>query len=157
VWATLVLLTFGGCAGYAGSSGEPVQDVEEFPILWEKAGSHCGLTQPARLVARTRADMAYCPIGDVPVDFENEMVLTVTMGRVMAEGYAIRIHRVWREGSYIKVDVRIHRPTASTQSTIQLATPYHVVIVPRSDLNVEGFTVQPRAPKPGTASPLFSL
>jgi hypothetical protein len=108
-----------------------------------------------QIVARSQAQMVYCPISDVPVDFSREMVLVAILGRVTSDEYAIRIQRVWREGSVIKVDVRVYRPTPSTKPEIQLACPYHVVVVPRSNLNVEGFAPEPSRLKPG-ASPLFS-
>jgi hypothetical protein len=107
------------------------------------------------IVARNQAQMAYCPVSDVPVDFSREMVLIAILGRVTSDQYAIRIDRVWREGSVVKVDVRVYRPPPSTQSAIRLACPYHVVVVPRSNLNIEGFAPEPSRLKPG-ASPLFS-
>jgi len=130
--------------GTAGADDEP----ETFPILWQKAGAYCGRKAPLRLVARSLAEMAHCPIADVPVDFRHEMVLAVTMGQVTSDRYAIRIHRVYRDGPIIRVDVRVYRPQSSTQPTIQLACPYHVVVVPRSDLNVEDFSPTPQRAGP---------
>jgi len=154
LWA---LPTATGCSWIGGPSSGPDQEPQEFPILWEKAGSYCDLTRPTRLVARSQAEMVHCPIRDVPVDFSREMVLVAAMGRVTSEGYAIRIHRVWREESVIKVDVRVYRPRPSTQAVIQLACPYHVVVVPRSDLNVEGFSPEPPRPRKGDISPVRGL
>lgn len=134
------LTTAAGCSWPTSAGVAAYQEPDEFPILWQKAGSYCNRKTPLRLVARTQAEMAGCPIANVPADFRREMVLAATMGRVTSDQYMIRIHRVWREGSEIKVDVRIYRPRPTTQSSIQLACPYHVVVVPRSDLNVEGFS-----------------
>ncbi len=143
----LMTAVLSGCS--LTGSAPPVEQVEDLPILWDKAGSYCNRTTPLRLVARNRAEMALCPISEVPVDFDHEMVLAATMGRVLSDGYAIRIERVYRQGSVIKVDVRIYRPPPVSQpSDIRPACPYHVVVVPRSDLNVEGFSPDPRRAQP---------
>jgi len=140
----IISVAVGGCTGSLSMLGAADEEPEAFPILWERAGSYCSRETPLRLVARSRAEMALCPVADVPVDFSREMVLAVAMGRVTSDRYAIRIHRVWREESVLKVDVRVHRPPPSTQPSIRLACPYHVVVVQRSRLNVEGFWPDPR-------------
>lgn len=145
-------LVAGSMAALNGCSwSQPPQQeiVEELPILWEKSGSYCNRTAPLRLVARNQAEMALCPISDVPVDFDRQMVLAATMGQVLSDGYAIRIERVYREGPFIKVDVRIYRPPPVTQpGDLRPACPYHVVVVPRSDLNVENFSPDPHRATP---------
>jgi hypothetical protein len=155
--AVAVMAALGGCSAFMGASGGPEPEPDDYPILWEKAGTYCDINRPMQLVARNQAEMALCPLSDVPVDFTKEMVLIAALGRVTSPGYAVRIHRVWRDGSILRVDVRIYRPPPTTQSSIELAAPYHVVIVPRSSLNVDGFSPQPRPERPGTASPLFTL
>jgi len=152
----LTLMTVVGCSWPMSAGVSAYQEPDEFPILWQKAGSYCNRKTPLRLVARNRAEMAACPIGRVPVDFRREMVLAATMGRVTSDQYMIRIHRVWREGSEIKVDVRIYRPRPTTHSSIQLACPYHVVVVPRSNLNVQDFSPDLRraVPRRGGGLPL---
>ncbi len=140
---SLALTATVGCSWSTSSGGDTEVESEDFPILWQKAGAYCSRTTPLRLVARNRAEMALCPVPDVPVDFEREMVLAVTMGQVTSDQYAIRIHQVWRDGPLIRVNVRVYRPLPSTQPSIKLACPYHVVVVPRSDLNVDGFSSTP--------------
>lgn len=152
-----LMLTLPGCSGSTGWSDMAQNESEEFPIQWERGATHGGPTYPARLAIRSRPQMAYCPIADVPVDFNTQMVLVAAMGRVMSDQYAIRIQRVWREGSLIKVDIAIRRPSPEAKPPMKLVCPYHVVVVPRSDLNVEDFTLEPRMPKPGAASPLFGM
>ncbi len=133
-----------GCGQFPQTAFRPDEEPEEFPILWERSGRYCDFTTPTRLVARNRAEMANCPISDVPVDFDKEMVLSVTLGRVFTDRLAIRIERVWREGSRIRVDVQTHKYGQPDREQIRMSCPYHVVVVPRSDLNVaDGFSPTP--------------
>jgi hypothetical protein len=150
-----IVLVATGCS-WSGSAYDAYVEVEDFPVLWETAGSYCNRTIPLRLVARNRAEMALCPVGDVPVDFDEQMVLAVTTGRVMSDRYGIRIGRVYRQGSIIKVDVETFRPTPTTQLSVQAASPFHVIVIPRSDLNVEGFSSRARSGQT-TVDPLRRL
>ena len=78
---------------------------------------------------------------DVPVDFNREMLLIVTLGRVMSDQYAVEIDRVWQERSKVHVSTRVTQPAANAVPTV--ATPYCIAVVPRSDLNVDGFSATP--------------
>ncbi len=51
--------------------------------------------------------MAFVPVGDVPVDFDKQMVLFVTMGQVYSDAYGIRIDRVWQHDHQLKVGITI--------------------------------------------------
>jgi hypothetical protein len=117
--------------------------VAEMPITWSKAGTYSEFHEPLRLVIRDAAHLAAIPLAEVPVDFSKQMVLVATRGAVPTEGYAVRITRVWREGRRIRVDVRVSQPQPGGQpSKHALCAPYHIVVVPRSDLNVEGFSTR---------------
>jgi hypothetical protein len=66
-------------------------------------------------------------------------VLFAGLGRISNDRTDIRIERVWREGSRIRAEVRILRPAQPAESG-HPSTPWHAVAIPRSDLNVEGFS-----------------
>jgi len=120
-----------------------ISQIEELPITWSKTGTYSELRRPLRLVIRDAAHLACIPVAEVPVDFSKQMVLVAARGAVPTEGYAIRITRVWREGRRIRVDVRMSQPQPGGQPPKHaLCAPYHIVVVPRSDLNVEGFSAR---------------
>ena len=109
-------------------------------ITWSKTGTYSDLHQPLRLVIRDSAGLAAIPVAEVPVDFRKQMVLVAALGAVPTEGYAIRITRVWRKEHRVYVDVRVTQPHPGGRPPRHaLCAPYHIVVVPRSDLNVEGF------------------
>jgi len=87
--------------------------------------------------------MVLLPIADVPVDFDRQMVLFVTSGLVPSSGYGVRIERVWQQGNVVKVSLRYLYPGQRVSQPFEPCTPYHLVVVPKSDLNVEGFVVEP--------------
>jgi len=117
--------------------------VDELAITWSKTGTYSELHQPLRLVIRDPAALAAIPVAEVPVDFNEQMVLVAALGAVPTEGYAVRITRVWRDGRRVYVDVRVTHPQpGGTPPKHALCAPYHIVVVPRSDLNVEGFATQ---------------
>ncbi len=94
-----------------------------------------------QLVIRDAATLAKVPIVDIPVNFDHEMLLIVTLGRVMSDQYSVEIDRVWRERSKVHVSTRVTQPASGAAPTV--ATPYCLAVVPRSDLNVEGFMTRP--------------
>lgn len=135
------LLMVGCSAPQPPANQPPSAPPQELPILWQQAGSYGCLKVPVRLVARDPATLAQVPLADVPVDFDKQMVLIAALGIVPSDGYAIRITRVWRRGNRILTDVRVSPPPpARRPGPPNLTSPYHIVVVPRSDLNVEGFT-----------------
>jgi hypothetical protein len=94
-----------------------------------------------QLVVRDPGTLARVPIVDVPIDFEREMMLIVTLGRVTSDQYGAAIRRVWREGSKIKVETDVQQPPRNAPPAF--ASPYCIAVVPRCDLNVEGFETEP--------------
>lgn len=144
VVCVVLLSGVSGCA--VGSERPGLSDrpeVEPLPILWEQAGLYCNVKVPVRLVARDRAGLAQLPIADVPVDFDKQMVLIAAMGLVPTDRYGIRISQVWRQGQRIYAQVRrVARAQGGQAGELKLCSPYHIVVVPRSDLNVEGFSTR---------------
>lgn len=131
-----------GCTttGQAGTMPDD-RPSEELPILWEKTGAYSRLTRPVRLVVRDRASLARVPLTEVPVDFDSQMILIAGLGRTPSSDMGIRIARVWREGSRIRVqERRIHPGFDDGPPALDPASPWTVVVVPRSDLNVEGYS-----------------
>lgn len=148
----MAMAALGGLAGCAergaGLFGsEPAPVIEEYPILYQKAGKYCGAKQEMRLVVRDQAHMAFVPVGDVPVDFNTQMVLFVTTGQVYAESYDIQIDRVWRQDRLVRVGITKTYPQVGEMGYPHPCSPYHLVVVPKSDLNVEGFVAEVTPPK----------
>jgi hypothetical protein len=149
-----------GCGEQGGSlfHGEPPPVIEEYPVLYQKAGKYCGAKQEMRLVVRDQAHMAFVPVSDVSVDFNSQMVLFVTTGQVYAESYDIQIDRVWRQNRQIRVGISKTYPQAGEMDYPHPCSPYHLVVVPKSDLTVEGFVTEVAPPKiTGETSPTPAL
>jgi hypothetical protein len=147
--AAIALVTVIGCANQEGGlfRGEPAPVIEEYPVLYQKAGKYCGAKQEMRLVVRDQAHMSFVPVGDVPVDFNSQMVLFVTTGQVYAESYDIQIDRVWRQDRLIRVGITKSFPQAGEMSYPHACSPYYLVVIPKSDMNVEGFATEVLPPK----------
>ncbi len=128
-----------GCVN-GGWGGASPTSTEELAILWQEYGTYSRAARRMRIVARDAATLSQIPLADVPVDFRDQMVLIATLGPVRSDEYGIRITRVWREGKFIKTLIRVARPAGGQAKPLVLASPYHVVIVPKSGLNVVGFS-----------------
>lgn len=139
--AAALLLALGGCHEYSGGMNEVPLDGEELPILRQVAGTHCHETRAMQVVVRDPATLAQITIEDVSVDFSREMLLVVTLGRVMSDQYGIHIDRVWRDGAKLRVAVAITSPPPG--APIGLSTPYCIAVVPRCPLNVADFAPEP--------------
>lgn len=144
----LLCLIFVPLIGCETPSGKPLThrtDEEELPILWSDSGTYSRLTRHTRIVARDRATLVQLPLTEVEVDFGTQMVLIVGLGPTAREASGVRIVRVWRSGSVIRVQERQMHPGPGGTSATSVASPWTVCVVPRSDLNVEGFKT--RVPK----------
>jgi len=124
----------------ANPRGMLEQGPDEFPILWEQQGTYSNITQAFRVVVRDRATLARLPIAEVPVDFDRQMVLVAALGPAPTDQVGIRITRVWREKNRIRVQVQTLHPGEAKHAGLKRTSPYHIVVVPRSDLNVVGFS-----------------
>jgi hypothetical protein len=109
-------------------------------ILREQAGAFSNLRRPVKWVMHDRRSLARALAEIGPVDFEREMVLVVGAGPTPSPEYGVRIQRVYRAGPVLKADIQYSYPTADAAPSPVAASPYHIVVTPRSDLNVEGFT-----------------
>ncbi len=140
------------CAGLAGchpdlsapATTAPAQG-QDLQILAEASGTYSRLIQPVRLVVRDRATLAQVPICQLQIDFDSQMMLIAGLGPTPSDELGIRIKRVWREGSLIRVLERHIHPGAEHAAGLHPASPWTAVVVPKSGLNVQGYSS--RVPK----------
>jgi hypothetical protein len=137
----LVVWGLAGCREFHQQAGPIPPEGDELPILRQVHGTHCHETRAMQLVIRDPATLAQVPLTDVPVDFSQEMLLIVTLGRVPSDLYTVNIDRVWREGPHIRVSSTVTAPPPETP--LIMASPYCIAVVPRCDLNILGFSPQP--------------
>ena len=138
---------FCGCIGAAAPGCHEMQPApqtepregEEVKILHQISGVHSHETRPMQLVVRDTDTLAQIPLADVPVNFAEEMLLVVTLGRVTSDEYSVSIGRVWRENGKLRVAINVEAP--ETAGHLEMSSPYCVAVVPRCDLNVADFSV----------------
>jgi len=147
----LALLPAAGCHEPRPGGAPLPAPGEELPILHQVSGLHAHEDRPMRLAIRDAATLAQVPLVDVPVNFDEEMLLIVTLGRRLSDQYAVRIDRVWREGGLLKVDYELQVPPPD--APLSPSSPYCIAVLPRCDLNVEGFS--PTIPRRRGAMPEF--
>jgi len=135
----LVLHLIGCTQGSAGPRTAP-PDGAELPILWEASGTWSNLARPVRIVAYDQATLDQAAPVPVPVDFSRQMVLIAGLGPTVGQDLGIRIVRVWREGSRLRVQERRLHPGAERPADLHRSSPWTVVVVPRCELNVEGYS-----------------
>lgn len=140
--AGLALVALTGCSQQSGGAAEADEPVEELPILWERHGVYSRIQKPIRIVALDRGTLAQLPITEVEVDFKTQMVLIVGMGPTFRDDIGVRIVRVWRQGGQIQVQERQIHPGDEAGASMGQASPWSIVVVPRSDLNVAGFSAR---------------
>jgi hypothetical protein len=140
---TAMTLGSAGCTQATRSPEPPA--IEELPIVWQKTGTYSRIIRGTHVVVRNELSLARLPITEVPVDFDTQMVLVVGMGPTPSNEWGVEISRVWREGSQIRVQERTIYPGTERPLGLEPASPWAVVVVPRSDLNVERFVT--RVPK----------
>jgi len=129
-----------GCAMSQTRPAPAAGPLEDLPILWEGSGTYSRIGRSVRVVVRDQAALARIPVAEFPVDFDRQMVLIVGLGPTAGSGVGVRITRVWRSGETVRVqEQRIH-PGPDSGRKPELASPWAAVIVPRVDLNVEGFS-----------------
>ncbi len=142
--STIVMLLAGlaGCASTTSSNARESVEPEDLPIIWQASGTYSRLMRSTHVVVRDAQTLARIPLAEVPVDFNTQMVLIVGLGPTPTSELGVRIARVWRQGSRIRVqERRIYPGTESTPGT-EPASPWTIAVVPKSDLNVEGFLTQ---------------
>ena len=134
-------LTIAGCHEPYGIN--QFSDGQDLPILNQVQGTHSNETRAMQLVIRDTISLSKVPIVDVPVDFSDQMMLIVTLGRMTSDQFSVKIDRVWREGYEIRVATTVNSPPPG--APIAMSSPYCIAIIPRSDLNVTGFLAEPPA------------
>ena len=145
--AAILALAVGGCSFAQGPNPAiaPTGAGEDLPIIQHASGTYSRLVRPIRVVAHDAATLARVPVADIPVDFKTQMVLIVGLGRTPTSQVGVEIVRVWRDGSRIRVQERRSHPGAEQAPGMDPASPWALAVVPRSDLNVQGFTTDPPA------------
>jgi len=137
-----LLITSGvGCAPREPllENGAPRQEV---PIIDQISGSYSRLARPVHVVIRDKATLARLPVTEIDVDFSRDMLLLAGLGPTYQSGSGIRIVRVWREGSLLHVEERQITGAPDEASRPRRQSPWTMVVIPRSDLNVEGYTAR---------------
>ena len=134
-----VWLGMAGCAVTPRVTSQEPQEGTELPVLRESGGTFSSIDRPLRLVIHDPGSLAMLPLEAGPVDFDREMVLVAALGPVASGEYSIRIHRVFRRGSSLHAGVVVGHPPADAVRVRRRASPYHLVVVPKSELNVAGF------------------
>ncbi|MDZ7839118.1 MAG: protease complex subunit PrcB family protein [Actinomycetota bacterium] len=71
------------------------------------------------------------------VDFGREMVIAVFQGRQSTGGYEIEVEKVVRTAENLKVYINETVPDPSDMVTQALTCPYHLIKLPKVDLQVE--------------------
>jgi hypothetical protein len=141
VQALGLLVLASACTAPAGSQRATRQEsVKELPILWEASGTWSHLTRPARIVIYDAATLADVPVAQVPVDFNTQMVLLTASGPTIGQEMGVRIARVWQEGPEIRVSERRLHPGLEESSVSTRSSPWTIVVVPRSAVQVKGYS-----------------
>jgi hypothetical protein len=140
--AVLACVTLTGCTSPSGGMSRDASAAEDIPILWQTSGTHSRLVRRTRILARDQATLVQVPLTEVPVDFETQMVLIDGLGATPSSEQGIRIVRVWRQGSRIRVQERPIHPGTDRNPGLEPASPWTAVVIPKSDLNVEGYSTQ---------------
>ena len=115
---------------------------EDIPILWQSSGTYSRISRRVRILARDPVTLAQIPVTEVPVNFDTQMVLIAGLGPTPSSEQGIRIVRVWRQGSKIHVQERPIHPGSERTPGLQPASPWTAIVIPKSDLNVEGYTTR---------------
>ena len=149
ILATGLMLPVLGCS--LARSPDPAEintpSPQSIPMIWQAAGDFSPLVRANRLLVRSQADLAQLRFPTLPDRFDpdTQMLLIATMNQQPTGGYHIRIARVYRQGSKIHVDLRRYFPDPQKHPAGGPSRPFHVVAIPRSDLNVVGFSTDPNA------------
>ncbi len=127
------------CNTHGPTTTREAEAAEDLPILWQRGGLYSRLSRRTRVVARDHGTLAQLPITEVPVDFRTQMVLIAGLGPTPNSEMGIAITRVWQEGTRIHVQEQPLHPGVDTTTGLEPASPWTIAIVPRSDLNVDGY------------------
>ena len=115
------------------------ESTEDLPILASVSGAYSNLRRETRLAVYEQGVLNQLPMQVRPVDFTREMVLFAALGPTPSAAYGIAIPRVERRGRRIHVQVVKTYPPPEQGLAAAPASPFCIVVVPRSDLPVTGF------------------
>jgi len=138
--ATWALTAACGCIEHTSRSARVTSVQEDIPILWEKSGTYSRIARRVRIVARDVAMLAQLSLAEIPVDFDTQMVLIAGLGPTPGSDQGIRITRVWKHGSEIRVQERRIHPGADPTPGLRPGSPWTVAVIPKSGLNVKEYT-----------------
>lgn len=125
---------------------------DDWPILFRYSGLHAGRPLAMRVVARNEATFRQLGLPEVNVNWDKEMVLVAALGRTPQADMMIEIQRIEQRGSTLVPIVRLTRllpgdaPEREGAPLSSIRSPYELVVVPASDKNVVGFTIDPPGP-----------
>ncbi|MCE5279776.1 MAG: protease complex subunit PrcB family protein [Planctomycetaceae bacterium] len=138
--ASLLMLCLGGQFGVAAEKGTAVAVVQQ----WR--GFNASQEAPRRVVVKDQkaweevwsAMVGYLePKPEAPkVDFDSQMVIAVFMGRRSTGGFSIQITGIELNDKMV-VAVKQSSPPPGAITTQALTSPYHVVVVAKTDKPVE--------------------
>jgi hypothetical protein len=140
VAAFLCWITVAGCSQHSERLGSELPDGADLPILAERHDISSSYARPLRAVIHDRGTLAGLGLVDLPVDFTQQMVLLAAMGPAANEECRIRILHVWRDGSRLRVEVESTYPPDTSLHRPGMTSPFHAVVVPRSDLPIDRFS-----------------
>jgi hypothetical protein len=141
MWETLILagLVLAGTAAAAEKS-------QTVAVIKEWKGFNAAQEAPKRVVVKdqkgweevwTGMEGNVNPKPETPkVDFDSRMVIAVFMGTRKSGGYSVKITSIEQNGK-VTVKVKESSPPPDAIVTMALTSPYHVVVVPKSDKPVE--------------------
>lgn len=141
LWPALFIVCATACTSPRPGIEEP-RVRQEVPILDQISGSYSRLTRPVRVVIRDRATLARLPLAEIEVDFDQHMILLAGLGPTFRSGAGIRIVSVRREGSRLRVQERQITGGLDEPSPPRRYSPWTMVVIPHSDLNVEGYSAR---------------
>lgn len=138
----IIATVFPGCSMMNDPAPDTLPpDGVALPILRQWTKPHCHENRPLRLTIRNERGLSQIPLEDFDVNFDEEMLLIVTLGRTYSDQYQIRFGELRRDGGELVPEVIVIEPPASSALTV--ACPYGVAVVPRCDLKVRGFSNRP--------------
>jgi hypothetical protein len=126
------------------NSGAPAP--RDFPLRTLAKGAHSGIQEAKRERIKTpdvwdrlweKHSVRTPPEEKPAVNFDQEMVIAMTMGRRRTGGYAIEITEVRAVENRLRIEYQQSTPPEGAMTIQVLTAPFHFVAVPRSDLEPE--------------------
>ena len=115
-------------------------------IVKEWKGFYASQEAPKKVVAKDQKEWEEIwssmqgkvqPKPETPkIDFDKNVVIAVFMGRKMTGGYSVKVLKI-EEKNKLVVTVKVSGPPPGAMVTMALTSPYHVVVVPKTDKAVE--------------------